>query len=367
LNSSFDLIQLSLPLLHRLLRPSDGPKVKLEKRQLHMVVLLRGFTQVLLSPELAEKIWQLMTEEYALNARQPFAEVLFDWLLTVANSDKKKTEKLLEIIDNQLITRGIQLEERDRLLTQKIQILQKSGRVEDASRIIMSLAENPDIFTFAIQNAIEHGDLALAKSLCQNGITVFKKDTETLEKLEGYLLEIAQKQSDTEGVVRYAEKRYLSTLNHLYFDILKKHNISQKKIEDIIQNIENQTYRIEKRDALAYIFMTEKQYDRLEKLIIDLQSLELLRRFGMALWRQNPVRTLDIHKKIIYEYLFSHLGRPPAMRVRGVLEKHLADDGKELVKQLIEDLKKDFPERFSLKEELEDMMDELEKKKQFLI
>jgi hypothetical protein len=367
LNSSFDLIQLSLPLLHRLLRPSDGPKVKLEKRQLHMVVLLRGFTQVLLSPELAEKIWQLMTDEYALNARQPFAEVLFEWLLTVADSDKKKMEKLLEIIDNQLITRGIQLEERDRLLTQKIQILQKSGRVEDASRIIMSLAENPDIFTFAIQNAIEHGDLALAKSLCQNGITVFKKDTETLEKLEGYLLEIAQKQSDTEGVVRYAEKRFLSTLDKVYFDILKQNSIPKAKIEDIIQNIENQTYRIEKRDALAYIFMTEKQYDRLEKLIIDLQSLELLRRFGMALWRQNPARTLDIHKKIIYEYLSSHLGRPPAMRVRGVLEKHLADDGKELVEQLIEDLKKDFPERFSLKEELEDMMDELEKKKQFLI
>jgi thymidylate synthase len=367
LYSSYDLIQLSLPLLHRLMRSSDGPKVKLEKRQLHLVVLLRGFTQVLLSPELSDKIWILMTTEYALNARHPFAEILFEWLLTVADKDIIKTEKLLEIIENQLNTRAIQLEERDRLLTQKIQVLQKAGRVEDASRMILSLAENPDIFTFAIQNAIENGDLALAKSLCLNGLNVFKRDKETLDKLETALLIIAQKQKDTEGIVFYAEKCFLTSLDTVYYDILKHNNITKEQIENIIQSIENQTYRIEKRDALAYIFTQEKQYDRLEKLITELQSLELLRRFGVELWHQNPTNALNIHKKIIYEYLSTHLGRPPAMRIRSVLEKHLADNGKELAERLIENLKNDFPERYSLKEELDYMMEEFDKKKQYFI
>ena len=59
----------------------------------------------------------------------------------------------------------------------------------------------------------------------------------------------------------------------------------------------------------------------------------------------------------------SHLGRPPAQRIRQVLEAHLQRGGFVLANSLRQDFKRDFSERHSLKEELEEMFEEFEKKK----
>lgn len=93
--------------------------------------------------------------------------------------------------------------------------------------------------------------------------------------------------------------------------------------------------------------------------IKSIQSIELLRRYGVELWRVDSIKTLDLHKNILYEYLYSHLGRPPAQRVRSVLENYIEKNGMDLADALIADLKKDFPERYSLKEELDNMLADL--------
>lgn len=59
----------------------------------------------------------------------------------------------------------------------------------------------------------------------------------------------------------------------------------------------------------------------------------------------------------------SHLGRPPAQRIRQVLEAHLQRGGFDLANKLRQDFKHDFAERHSLKEELEEMFEDFEKKK----
>ena len=87
-----------------------------------------------------------------------------------------------------------------------------------------------------------------------------------------------------------------------------------------------------------------------------------MRRFGVELWRIDPIKTLDLHKGILYEYLYSHLGRPPAQRIRSILENHIEKNGMELAETLMRDFKRDFPERYSLKEEFELMLADLEKK-----
>ena len=96
---------------------------------------------------------------------------------------------------------------------------------------------------------------------------------------------------------------------------------------------------------------------------MQVQSLELLRRYGFDFWQHDTEGSLDLHKKIIYEYLMSHLGRPPAQRIRQVLEAHLQRGGFDLANKLYQDFKRDFAERHSLKEELEEMFEEFEKKK----
>ena len=290
---------------------------------------------------------------------------LFGWLLKNADATLR-VENLLETIDNQMIVCRQFLEAKDRLLTQKVQVLQKSGRVEEASALILSVSSNPDVLLFAVQSALSNGDFDLAKSLSLNGLQIFKNNKEATQDLEEKLLEIAENLSDTEGVIFFAEKRLLATWGFGFYERLKKTGISAKKLQPIIEKIEKQTYRIEKRDLLAAIYVAEKQFAKLTEMILQMQSLDLLKRYGVDLYQSDEdakgENAVAVHKKVIYEYLYTHLGRPPAQRIRQVLESLIAQDGRALAERLKRDLKTDFSERYSLNEELEDMMEDLEKK-----
>ena len=365
LSAAFELVKITLPIVHRLMRPSDAPKAKLERRQVLLTEILRGFEGLLVSPELGQQIWDFLLLEYAQNVRQEFSTRLFSSLLKNADTPIR-VENLLQTIDNQIISCRQFIEVRDRLLTQKVQVLQKSGRVAEASALILSVSANPDVLLFAVQNAMSSGDLDLAKSLSENGLQIFRTNSAATQNLEEYLLDIAEKQSDTEGALFYAEKRLLSNGQFSFYERLKKNSVSSDKLTAIIQKLENQTYRIEKRDLLAAIYLEEKLLDKLSNMIIELQSLELLRRFGVDLFefdKENKgEKVVVLHKKVMYEYLYTHLGRPPAQRIRQVLESLIARGGLALAERLKSDLKKDFPERYSLNEELEDMIDDLHRK-----
>ncbi len=361
LNDSFELIKLSLPLIHRYLRSYDSPHTKLYRRQFLFFEILRGYSELLISPELSENIFNFMLAEYTTNVKFKFSDMLFEWLIRNVYTNPE-LEKVLQVIENQVLVQRGNFDVQDRLMTQKIQMLQKNGRVEEASKMILSVSTSPEILLFAIQTAIDNGDLVLAKSLCMNGLDIFKSSTIALDQIEELLLKIAENTRDTEGVLKYAEKRYLKTLQWEYFLLLKEFGIAPARLKNIVQIIENLPYRIEKRDALAGIYFHEKQYDKLIEMIKNLQSLELLKRFGLELWKIDNDSGFELHKQIIYEYLFTHLGRPPAQRIRTILESHIENKGRTLSDLIITALKNDFPERYSLKEEFDDMLLEYEKK-----
>ncbi len=315
----------------------------------------------MISPELSENIFNFMLAEYTTNVKFKFSDMLFEWLIRNVYTNPE-LEKVLQVIENQVLVQRGNFDVQDRLMTQKIQMLQKNGRVEEASKMILSVSTSPEILLFAIQTAIDNGDLVLAKSLCMNGLDIFKSSTIALDQIEELLLKIAENTRDTEGVLKYAEKRYLKTLQWEYFLLLKEFGIAPARLKNIVQIIENLPYRIEKRDALAGIYFHEKQYDKLIEMIKNLQSLELLKRFGLELWKIDNDSGFELHKQIIYEYLFTHLGRPPAQRIRTILESHIENKGRTLSDLIITALKNDFPERYSLKEEFDDMLLEYEKK-----
>jgi acetolactate synthase small subunit len=361
LQLAFTFVKKALPLVHRYSRSIDSPKPKLEKRQILLLEILRGFSEVLIAPALAVQLWDFYIQEYGQNVRHGFSDRLFDWI-NKHISTPQQAEEMLQLIDNQLIVQRIYVEVRDKLLTHKIQVLQKSGRVEEASQLILKSAQNPDVLTFAIKNAIEKEDWLLAKNLCLSGLNIFKSDTATTSILEEILLELAQNESDTEGVLHFAESRLMKTFDITYYKLMKKYQVSNIKVKEITQHFEGQPYKIEKRDLLAAIYFEEKKYEKLIEMIKSLQSLELLRRFGVELWKLDTVSGMNLHTAVIHEYLFSHLGRPPAQRIRTILESYLEKNAYVLVNELLKNLKTDFVERHSLNEELDLMKVDWEKK-----
>jgi hypothetical protein len=366
LSLSFTFIKKALPLVHRYSRSSDSPKPKLEKRQILLLEILRGFDEVLVAPDLAAQLWNFYIQEYSQNVRHGFSNRLFDWIIKHIDNSQKADE-MLQLIDNQMIVQRIFLEVRDKLLTHKIQVLQKNGRVEEASQLILKSSSNPDVLIFAIKNAVEKEDWALAKSLSLNGLSIFSNDATITSMLEEAILEMAQNEADTEGVLRFAEIRLMKSYDLSYYILLKKYKISDSKLRKITQSLESQPFRLEKRDLIAAIYFEEKDFDKLIELIKSLQSLELLRRFGVEIWRFDNQMGMNLHKTVIHEYLFSHLGRPPAQRIRTILETYLDKKAFILVNELLKNLKTDFSERASLKEELDLMMSDWEKKESLKI
>jgi hypothetical protein len=366
LSLSFTFIKKALPLVHRYSRSSDSPKPKLEKRQILLLEILRGFDEVLVAPDLAAQLWNFYIQEYSQNVRHGFSNRLFDWIIKHIDNSQKADE-MLQLIDNQMIVQRIFLEVRDKLLTHKIQVLQKNGRVEEASQLILKSSSNPDVLIFAIKNAVEKEDWALAKSLSLNGLSIFSNDATITSMLEEVILEMAQNEADTEGVLRFAEIRLMKSYDLSYYILLKKYKISDSKLRKITQSLESQPFRLEKRDLIAAIYFEEKDFDKLIELIKSLQSLELLRRFGVEIWRFDNQMGMNLHKTVIHEYLFSHLGRPPAQRIRTILETYLDKKAFILVNELLKNLKTDFSERASLKEELDLMMSDWEKKESLKI
>jgi hypothetical protein len=250
LQLSFTFVKKALPLVHRYSRSSDSPKPKLEKRQILLLEILRGFSEVLVAPDLAAQLWDFYIQEYGQNVRHGFSDRLFDWINKHIRT-AQQADEMLQLIDNQMIVQRIYVEVRDKLLTHKIQVLQKSGRVEEASLLILKSAQNPDVLTFAIKNAVEKEDWVLAKNLCLNGLNIFKSDNSTASILEEILLEIAQNESDTEGVLRYAESRLMKTYDFKYYKLLKKYQITDSKIKSLTKSLENQPFKIERRDLIA--------------------------------------------------------------------------------------------------------------------
>ncbi len=366
LQVSFDLIKMTLPIVHRFLRSTDSPKIKMEKRQIYMMEILRGVSELGISPELKENIWEFIRQEYNQNARYVFSDRLYDWLLKNGDTPTRY-EQFSTDIDHQIDSFSQNLEVKDRLLTQKIQLLQKNGRTEEASRLILSSSQNPEVLFFAIENALEGGDFVLAKSLSINGLEIFKNTTSTLYQIEEFLFSIAEKSSDTEGVLFYGQKLLVRTLDMSYWEKLKSLYMGVSRVREIVESIENQPYRIEKRDALAAIYFSENEIDKLIEFIKNLQSLELLRRYGVEIWQADAEKGVELHTHIINEFLFSHLGRPPAQRIRGILEGHLAKNAKELVDKIKQNLLENFAERPSITEEMEAMDADIEKKNMLLV
>lgn len=367
--SGFELLRLFMPLLHRFMRSKDAPYNKLERRQVQIIEILRGADIALMSPELHESFYELLYAEYVLNIRYLHSEAIFDRLLHFTDT-KDRNEKTLQFIDNQIVDLSQRIKQRNilvvqdienkalynRIMLHKVKFLQKNGRNEEADTLILSSSDSPEVLMLTIENVFQKNDFLLVKRLCEIGMRNYGKTLYVVNNLNKYLYIVAEKQQDTEGVLFYGEKMLILTLLPEYFDTLKKAHIKSENIENIIKKIETLPYRTEKRDILAHIFMTEKRYEAFESLVRNLQSLELLKRYGLDFFRHNAEKALDLHSFIFSEYLITHLGRPPAQRIRQVIESFFEQNAEDFAQKLIDILKNKFPERLSLNEEIDTML-----------
>ena len=187
---------------------------------------------------------------------------------------------------------------------------------------------------------------------------IFEKSP-ALMYLEEFSLKIALIEKNRERIIFLSKILLIKKLHIEYYNFLLIENISMSEKEDLIIELEALPYKLEKRDILAAIFAKEKMYHRLLTYIQELQSFELLRHFGVWLWQAEPQKTIILHEEILQDYLYHHLGKIPAQRIKSLFEIYINMQGADLVKVMIYFLKNKFPQRLSLLEELKELDEDI--------
>ncbi len=355
----------SLKYVLRFLRMQESPTNKLEKRKFQLLENLKIVETLNLSPELKEAIEQCLIELCDIYGKFPFCIAVFDALMKL----KLATEKLnflLELVHKILASQSLSYEVNDKLTRTKIQLLQKTGQWEAARFAVITSTKNPDVIIEIIEETINNGDYETAEKLIQEVDKIYfdiKRITYQLNELS-FKIAIAKNQPD--DISAYGEMIFIENLDMDLFRLLKKNGLSSQRFERIIAAIQKRPYSIEKRDTLSALFFEEKNWDRLTALITELQSLELIKRYGIELGKLESGEKLDKIESIFFNYLQTHLGKPPVTRLRLIFEYFLENNALELTMRLTENIIKKFPERESLREEFLLMFEDFRRKQLLL-
>lgn len=355
----------SIKYLLRFLRIQESPTNKLEKRKFQLLENLKVVETLNLSPELKEAIEQCLIELCDTYGKYPFCIAVFDALMKL----KLETEKLnflLELVNKILAGSSLSYDVNDRLTRIKIQLLQKTGQWEAARYTVITSTKNPDVILEIIEDTINNGDFTTAEKLIHEVDKIYFDINRITHQLNELSFKIALAKNQTENILTYGEMIFRENLDMDLFRLLQKNGLSPQRFERIIAAIQKRPYSIEKRDTLSCLFFEEKNWDKLTALITELQSLELIKRYGIELGKLESGKMLDKIESVFFNYLQTHLGKPSVTRLRLIFEYFLENDANDLTVRLTENIIKKFPERDSLREEFQSMFEDFKRKQFFL-
>ncbi len=351
----------SLKYILRFLRISESPTNKLEKRKFQLLENLKTIETLNLSPELKESIEAFLIESCDTYGKFPFCMPVFDAVMKM-KINAEKFSFLLELVNKILSSPSLSYDVNERLTRTKIQLLQKTGQWEVAKYAVIASSKNPDVIIEIIEDTINTGDFTTAEKLIEEVDKIYFDIKRVTDKLNELSLKIALAKNDTDAILSYGEVIFTGNLDIELFRTLQKTGLTTQKFERIIKTIEKRPYSIEKRDILSGLFFEEKKWDRLTSFIFELQSLELIKRYGVELWQTQSEKTIELLENIFFNYLQTHLGKPPVIRLRLIFEYFLEKNATDLVKRLTESIIKKFSERDTLREEFALMFDTFKKR-----
>ncbi len=257
-------------------------------------------------PMVKDDLFEYCHDEYPKEKYRNFGfESNFLHLMPQLITLKEQEEKFYALLDNQ-----IEKAKSDRypnyrligLIKTKIEYLKIAKKNEEADVLIEKNKEYPD---FRMLKALAQKDFEKAKGHCFEGMSISREN-----KFAGHtrhwqdeLLDIAEKENNTEDIRKYALKLYFDNWYSMeYYQRLKKTYAKDEWTdiyEGIIKKIHGARMRASFQEvtALANIFTEEKQWSRLLKqLQLVPNSLSLLDSYALHLIDKYPKEILDCYE-----------------------------------------------------------------------
>lgn len=282
-----------------------------------------------------------------------FTSFFFEILLKLAE-EKSKLGRISAAIDDQLAQGKLQGQNKANLLITKLNLLDKKGDAVAAEKLVFENLQEPQLMLFVTARAMENGNNGRVRFLAEQGLESDFPNT-IKSKLEAYLFDLAIQENNVPEIKKYGRKSLLKAKKIEDYEILKKACTSEEwadYIEEILLDLEKQSYSLEKRDIIAEILAREERFEDLFAFIIQIRSLDLLQRYDERLICINKVPVYTLYEDILNSHIRHHIGRQSSEKIRVALQ-HLHQIGaRKLADKITEKLRINYPERFTLIEEL---------------
>jgi len=339
------------------LRKAETNKELLLKSLSANLSLLEELLEAPIAPPLRASIWEYLVQLYD-NAYLKLYDFDQELLIFIkaAFYNPEQLQKLIQSIAKRLEDPNLSPEAQTFMLTNQLDLYISSRQKEKASALISKNISTPEILLVAIDMAVKRKDAKKVIQLAKLGLTL-QVPKAVQSDLEEFLYIHSKILYRKKEVIRWAKKRYLDTYQKDYWEELKKQAKEEwpKHKEDLIDLISNKVFSVAQRDALAWIFASEKDFQELFTFLKETRSIELLIEYDTQLPNSFQPKLLNLYDSLLMEYLNQHVGRQTSLKVRRVLDHLTENDSKDFSQSLANKLRKEFAERNSLIEELADL------------
>lgn len=248
--------------------------------------------------------------------------------------------------------------EEERLTMMEYELIRNMKGEAEAGKFAAQNINNPNLRRKALEQALNEKDFKKASSLAHDGI---KNDADTKPGLAAewydWLLRIAVAEKDKPLVVEYSRYLFLNEFRNDqdYYQILKK-NIDPSDWNSYVEGLINEIRKKSRWvniDVLAKIYITEKWWDRLLDLVRETKHLSYIQHYEKYLATDYSEELAGLYEKGIIDYLNVNTGRKHYQEACRYLQRMLKLGGRTRVRNLIEDLRREYPQRRALLDELD--------------
>jgi hypothetical protein len=309
------------------------------------------------APALQQGIWNFaLAESRKFIFRKTDFQLSYFSLLARMAPELGKTEELLAFFEEQQKLLETSDPNRTPLLILTHQLLGINGDTTRMQTHLLDHLDEPAFILHVVEEELAGGHWKKARFLAEKGLET-SSDPKQSGKLEEHLLQLALREKDREAILHLASARFLETKETHYAAHLKAFagNAWPELANDLLAKLEQQTWSIAKRDAIAQLLFLDQRFDELFQYISRLQSLDLLSTYGPNWPAENAAQAGQLYLEVIKSYLGNHLGRKPSQRVRELLERLHEEGPAGLAESLLAQFKNEFSGRQSLMDELEEI------------
>lgn len=241
----------------------------------------------------------------------------------------------------------------------KLELIRKTGGEAEVNKYLEENLTNSDFRRKLIINAIKVKEFAKAIHLAEAGIVADQKDKPGLvDEWKWHLLNIYQQLGNKPKIIEYARHLFLNSGRFRpqeMYDILKKH-VEKSEWQNFFEQLVTERKKSGKWVTFSFIadmYIWEEQWENLLNLLTANKSIDNISYVENYLVKNYAEQLVGLYYNAIEDYLAKNIGRDHYKTACKYIRRMIKLGGRDEAGYLIAELRKLYPQRRALMEELD--------------